>query len=491
MEQTRKNPLKSFFSPRSIGVQLLSRSLVILALLLILIGFFQYLVMQEFTYRNKAMSMRSQIMSIRFDIWREIITGSVKDKERPPFFFSPGLNLAFIDLEGNYTALSNGPHSINPPKLDRKEYLSVLTERPKQWPKPNYKVVNDSSGRQHLMVLQPIFVGRDRIIIGLIEASALTRPLKGILLWQLFTFLFLSLLAMVFGFFAFLPIIKKTLIPLFNMVETAEKIDAGNLSKRFPTRQGQLEIDSLAESFNRMLKRLEDSFEAEIKTKEQMRRFIADASHELRTPLTSIRGFLEVLLRGAVNQPDQLHKALKSMHSESERLNKLVNDLILLAKLDRTPKLQLTEGMLDDVIKEMEPQLRILAGNREVGLQLEAKRKCNYDIDRIKQVILNLFSNAVQHTDPKKGQIRISLGIKDQGIDLVVADNGSGISESHLPHIFERFYRSDPSRARKYGGAGLGLPISKSIVEAHGGSISVISQDGKGTEFHVWLPLGQ
>jgi two-component system OmpR family sensor kinase len=272
------------------------------------------------------------------------------------------------------------------------------------------------------------------------------------------------------------------------MVNTAEQIHAGNLARRFPTRQGQMEIDRLAESFNGMLERLEASFKAERETKEQMRRFIADASHELRTPLTSIHGFLEVLLRGAANQPGQLEKALKSMRGESERLNKLVHDLILLAKLDRTPHIELTKGSLDTVIWEMEPQLRILAGNRKLSFNIEPDMKCQYDTDSMKQVVLNLFNNAVQHTDPEKGHIRISLFRKNQGVQLSVQDNGPGISAAHLPHVFNRFYRSDSSRTRKYGGAGLGLSITKSIVDVHGGTISVESQEKEGCTFRVWLP---
>jgi two-component system OmpR family sensor kinase len=237
-----------------------------------------------------------------------------------------------------------------------------------------------------------------------------------------------------------------------------------------------------------MLERLEASFTAERETKEQMSRFIADASHELRTPLTSIHGFLEVLLRGAANQPDQLDKALTSMYGESKRLIKLVQGLLLLAKLDRTPHLELKAGLLDTVIQDMEPQLRILAGTRTLSLLLEPNMKCNFDIDSIKQVILNLFHNAVQQTDPEKGHIQISLAEKDNGVQLSIQDNGPGISAIHIPHIFDRFYRSDFSRTRKYGGAGLGLSITKSIVEAHEGTISVASQEGDGSTFQVWLP---
>jgi two-component system OmpR family sensor kinase len=483
MNQKEGTRFRSFFDPNSLRIQLLSRSLLILAGLLVLIGLFQYLFMKEVIYKNKAASLQSQIMSIPHDAWQQLGKTSENRERYPPFFFIPESSLAFMDLNGNYSILSNGPHGINPPRLNTQEYFDILKKKPRL----NYKVVKDSGGVEQLVVLQPIASG-PRQLLGIAQITTLTGPLKELLIRQLLTFLFLSLIALLFGLLTFLPVLKRTLVPLFNMVETAEQIDAGNLAKRFPIQQGQMEIDRLSESFNGMLDRLEASFEAERETKEQMRRFVADASHELRTPLTSIHGFLEVLLRGAANQPDQLHKALKSMHSESERLNKLIHDLLLLAKLDRTPHIELTEGLLNKVILDMEPQLRILAGNRKISLRVQPNMKCKYDTDKMKQVILNLFHNAVQHTDPEKGHIQISLMGENNGVQLSVQDNGPGISDVHLPYVFDRFYRIDSSRTRKYGGAGLGLSITKSIVDAHGGTIRVSSKEGEGCTFCVWLP---
>ncbi|KJS16446.1 MAG: membrane protein [Peptococcaceae bacterium BRH_c4b] len=516
MNQRKSIGIRSFFAPNSLKIQLLSRSLLILAVLLLLIGLFQYAFMREVLYRNRADSLQTQIMSIPRDAWQHIATIPENGDLQPPIFFIPGASLAFIDAKGNYFALSNVPGNINTPRLDTQKYLDVMKKKPgpgnkviddagengsgsikpprldkpgyfdvKKKPGLDYKIV-DAGRAEQLLVLQPVFDRGE--VLGVVQISTLTGPLKELLIRQLLTFLFLSLVAMLFGLFCFLPILKRTLVPLFNMVDTAEQIDAGNLARRFPTRQGQMEIDRLAESFNGMLERLEASFAAERETKEQMRRFIADASHELRTPLTSIHGFLEVLLRGAANQPEQLHKALKSMHGESERLTILVHDLLLLAKLDRTPHIELKEGLLDTVILDMEPQLRILAGDRRLDLSIEPNMKCKYDADKMKQVILNLFYNAVQQTDPENGHIQISLSGKNSGVQLSVQDNGPGISDNHLHHIFDRFYRSDSSRTRKYGGAGLGLAISKSIVTAHGGTINVESQEGEGCTFHIWLP---
>jgi two-component system OmpR family sensor kinase len=162
--------------------------------------------------------------------------------------------------------------------------------------------------------------------------------------------------------------------------------------------------------------------------------------------------------------------------------------LLLLTKLDRTPNVELKEGYLGQVINDMEPQLYILADHRKLSLNINQDIKCSFNVDQMKQVILNLFQNAAQHTDPEKGHIQIALAEKDNGVQLSVQDNGPGISEVHLPHVFDRFYRSDSSRTRKYGGAGLGLAITKSIVEVHGGTINVISSENEGCTFQVWLP---
>ncbi|MBE1446037.1 sensor histidine kinase [Paenibacillus sp. OAS669] len=480
--------LARLFAPRSLRYQLLSRSLLILAGLLLLIGIFQYLFMQQFVYKNKAESIQSQIMTIPREAWSNMnkeMQGPRKDPPMRLLFFSPDSSVAFIDTEGNYKLIVDPPETGATVKLSQQEYQEAMGS--KHW--INYKIVNDENGVEQLVVLQPI-VNRGKLI-GLAQVNTGTAPLKDVLLLQLVTFIGLSFLALVFGLLTFLPVLKRTLVPLSKMVGTVEKIDAGNLDERLPSRQNQLEIDRLSISFNRMLERLEASFEAEKEAKERMRRFIADASHELRTPLTSIHGFLEILLRGAIHQPEQLHKALKSMYSESERINKLVQDLLLLARLDRTPTSEMEEGQLDEVVLSMEPQLRLLAGDREVTLHVEPETSCMFDQDKMKQIILNLFHNAVQHTNADTGHITISLARAGQGVRLSIGDNGSGIPEEHLPHLFDRFYRVDTSRARKYGGAGLGLSITKTIVDMHGGTIQVESEEGRGSTFHVWIPEHQ
>lgn len=483
---------RQLLSPQSLRYQLLSRSLLIMSALLLLIGAFQYVLMQKFLYSNRAASIQTQIRSLPPQIWQLIDEWKGRADPHNPLFSLriPESTLAFVDPQGEFHVLFEETSQNAVPKLSDAAYAEALhgeRNRP-----PNYTIAKAPNGSKQLVVLQPV-MGRDPVtgrgqFIGVVQVGINAAPLQDLLVRQLIIFLGLSIFALLMALMAFLPILRRTLIPLSNMIKTAERINAGNLDERVPLHQGQIEMDKLAASFNDMLERLEVSFASEKEAKEQMRRFIADASHELRTPLTSIHGFLEVLMRGAASNPAQLHRSLTSMYGESERLNKLVQDLLMLAKLDQAPTFELTEGRLDSVLRTMEAQLRLLAGDRQVEVAASEEVWAAFDQDRIKQVILNLFQNAVQHTDPHSGRIRISLESSGEGVELAIQDNGPGIPPEHLPHLFERFYRVDTARSRKQGGAGLGLAITKTLVEAHGGRITCESKPGAGAIFRVWLP---
>ncbi|MFM9332026.1 sensor histidine kinase [Paenibacillus mesotrionivorans] len=534
--------LRRLAVPQSLRYQLVTRSLLIMAVLLLSIGVFQYWFMKNFLYKNQAEAMFTQMNSVP----RELVgadpmperkdrqnQGQRPDKQsgssgggavqnpqaspadssaspesgeneatanqprtpgsadgRRPYFFLPDTALAVVDANGNVTRLSEeAGHPM--PSISKEQYAKILAEV-QAHNKPQYWVVDGSGGSgQQLVVFRSTMGAPGRAGDTFIQMSMPTAPLDDTVLQQLMIFAALSAAALLAGIGLYLPVIRRTLVPLSRMVSAVQRTDAGTLKERLPTGQGQEEIDQLANSFNGMLHRLDDSFRAEREAKEQMVRFIADASHELRTPLTSIHGFLEVLLRGAMNKPEQLQSALSSMHGESKRINKLVEDLLLLAKLDRAPQLTFKDTSLDELIREMEPQLRMLAGKREILISLQPQVRGLYDPDKIKQVVLNLFHNAVQHTDPDTGRISLILAAHKDTAELSVRDNGSGIPEEHLPHVFDRFYRSESSRTRRSGGAGLGLSISKSLIEAHGGDIRVESTLGEGTTFAFRLPRKQ
>ncbi|NIK74946.1 two-component system OmpR family sensor kinase [Paenibacillus castaneae] len=507
MSKLQSNRLIRLFSPRSLRYQLLSRSLLILAVLFLLIGVLQYVLMKDFIYKNKAEALSTQIMAMPIDWFINSNNSHTPDnrhspnndehpstdnnpqRDRPdlPILYQPGLSFVFVDLNGMITDLSKNS-GTSAPLLSTEQYDLIKQDLLDRKPL-NYKVVRNAEGTEQLVVYR--LAGPPGKAEGIIQVSTETDSLRQLLLTQLAIFTVLAILALAAGLALYLPLLRRTLQPLFRVVQATQETHAGNLTERLPIDQGQEEIDRLSEAFNGMLQRLDTAFEEERKLTERMRRFVADASHELRTPMTSIHGFLEVLLRGAATNPEQLKRALMSIQLESGRMNKLVEDLLALAKLDQDQQLLLTETQLDKLLLEMEPQLAILAGNRNVQIVIAQRVSGFYHSDKLKQVILNIFLNAVQHTDSDAGMIALTLSHEDNNAKLIIEDNGVGIQEEHLPHLFERFYRSESSRTRKNGGAGLGLAISKSIIDAHGGTIEVVSHPGEGTAFRILLPLGR
>ncbi|KWU63384.1 sensor histidine kinase [Priestia megaterium] len=476
-----------FFHLNSLRLQLLSRSLLVILSLLMLIGVFQYVFMKQFIYTNKIRSIEDQIHLIPDDVWKHDIETSqnVKQSSRPMVYF-PGVNITFINQKSTFLRLAKDPHHSYFPKLSASAYKQVMKNS--NQPDNTTSLIKKMDGHQEqVIVLKPIIF--DGEIQGVIQINTPTESLRDLLIRQMLIFLMLSLTAMTIAFFVFSSVLKQTLVPLFTTTKKVEHINAGSLHDRLPVNQGQIEMDRLSLSINEMLERLEKAFKAETEAKEQMRRFVADASHELRTPLTSIHGFLEVLLRGASSNPEQLNDALKSMYGESKRLHKLIQDLLLLAQLDQLPPFQKEYCFVDELILDMKPQLILLAGNRKVLFDFPSRLPSDINKDQFKQVVLNLFSNAVQHTNPTTGVIQVIGKINEKELSLIIQDNGHGIPQEHLPHLFERFYKADASRSRAYGGAGLGLAISASIIELHGGKIRVESKLNAGTAFEIVLPL--
>ncbi|MGG4143316.1 ATP-binding protein [Paenibacillus algorifonticola] len=502
----RKAPLLlRLLKPESLRYQLLSRSLFVLAGLLLLIGTLQHILAKDFIYHNRAEALEAQIQAMP-PLWHmdnipaypkkfpyngyvapddATSAASPESLSNMPAITQPRLSLAYVSNTGERTVLTISSETWTP-ELSQAEYMKILEDL-KNHHDVNYQLLKNSEGAQQLVVFR--LAGPPDSPVGLIQAGNDTDLLQTVLAYQLTIFAGLSILALAGGLSLYLPILRKTLTPLSRIVKAAQRTDAVNLTERLPISQGQQEIDLLSEAFNGMLGRLESSFETERQTTERMRRFVADASHELRTPLTSIHGFLEVLLRGAVSNPEQLHRALTSMKLESTRINKLVEDLLLLAKLDQAPELVKVDTNLGNLIHELELQLHILGGEREVQMDADVSISGCCNPDQLKQVVLNLFLNAVQHTDANQGKISLKLAKTGAYAAISITDNGTGIHPEHIPHLFERFYRSEFSRTRLSGGAGLGLSITQSIVEAHGGTIEAASIVGEGSTFTVKLPL--
>jgi heavy metal sensor kinase len=273
----------------------------------------------------------------------------------------------------------------------------------------------------------------------------------------------------------------KAMKPVDEMTTAAHRIGIeGDVSGRVPVPTQHDEIGRLALTFNEMLSRLQQSFDTQ-------RHFLADASHELRTPLTAIRANVETLRRGVDPDPNERDETLRIVEREVDRMGRLVDDLLALARADAGQAPQIARFPLDELFLEVYHQQRPLAGRVRLTLGEFEPVEVDGDQDRLKQLLLNLIDNALRYT-PAGGTVTLDLLRKEQEAVIRVRDSGPGIPVEHLPHIFERFYRADPARSRASGGTGLGLAIAREIAEAHGGSIEVESSEGTGSTFTVSLP---
>jgi len=276
------------------------------------------------------------------------------------------------------------------------------------------------------------------------------------------TFLITGAISLAAALLAGYLLAARTAAPLRRMAATATAVNAGELTPRIGSEgSAAVEVRTLAEAFDRMLDRLDDAFS-------RQRQFVSDASHELRTPLTAIRGQLEVLARSDRIEPDEVRRVEGVVLREMGRIERLVEDLLTLARLDEAAPLQRREIALA-------PYLRRLAAEQSgggVAVGELAAGTLRADPDRLTQVIRNLLGNARRHAGPR-GQVAISALRHGSRLTIRVDDDGAGIAPTERERVFERFHRSEAARDRGSGGSGLGLAIARSIVELHGGRIWV------------------
>ncbi|MCW2506796.1 MAG: two-component sensor histidine kinase [Actinomycetia bacterium] len=293
-------------------------------------------------------------------------------------------------------------------------------------------------------------------------------------------------------------VVTTSLRRLVAVEKTAEAIAAGDLSQRVPGGDDRTEVGRLAVALNTMLTQIESAFRSseasEVSARaseDRMRRFVADASHELRTPLTSIRGFAELHRQGAVADPAGTARLLGRIESEAARMGLLVDDLLMLARMDQQRPLERKPVDLLELATDAVTAARAVDPGRAITLDLAdgtAPPVVTGDDGRLRQVLGNLVSNAMTHTPPGT-PIVVRLSTTDSTARLAVADAGPGLPADVAERVFERFYRADPARTRASGGTGLGLSIVVSLVAAHDGTVSVRSEPGSGSEFEVELPL--
>lgn len=302
-------------------------------------------------------------------------------------------------------------------------------------------------------------------------------------------FIIIGIIALLLIALASRKVIDIGLRPLEAVEVTAESIAGGNLSARLPTAKPDTEVGRLVGSLNKMLARIEESFAARTASENRLRRFVADASHELRTPLTAIRGFAELHRQGAVKGEEETKELIGRIEKESLRMGSLVEDLLLLARLDQAREMSTDPVNISSAVNEAVESARA-AGPRH-PITVTAPEEDIYvlgDAYRIHQVIANLLANARTHT-PEGTPITVTLSHAEDGTTVSVSDKGPGLSEADQERIFERFYRADPSRVRTNGdGSGLGLSIVDAVMRAHGGRVSVTSTPGDGATFTLFFP---
>jgi signal transduction histidine kinase len=289
--------------------------------------------------------------------------------------------------------------------------------------------------------------------------------------------------------------IRRSFVPLHQVEETAAAIAAGDLTRRVPEHPRTTEVGRLTSSLNGMLNQIERAFRDRAASEARTRRFAADASHELRTPLASIRGFAELYRQGAV-PPDEVPRTLRRIEDEATRMSGLVEDLLLLARLDeqrpgRTDPVDLTV-LAGDAVHDahgLDPtrQVRLIG---VAGARGPATAMVTGDEDRLRQVVANLVGNAVRHT-PAGSPIEVAVGVDARERAVIeVRDHGPGLPDGQAERVFERFYRVDASRTRSGGGgSGLGLSIVSAVVAAHGGQVAVRPTPGGGATFRVDFPV--
>ena len=284
-------------------------------------------------------------------------------------------------------------------------------------------------------------------------------------------------------------LITLSLKPLLEVEVIAAAIADGDLSARLPELEPSTEVGRLTQSLNTMLGRIEESFAQKNASESKLRRFVADASHELRTPLTAIRGFAELHRQGAVSGEEKTRELVGRIEKESIRMGSLVEDLLLLARMDEARPFTLEPVDLTHLIRECVASAQAAGPNHRIQVSVPDDLYVLGDNKRIHQALANLLANARTHT-PAGTEIEVLATANDDEITIAVKDSGPGLTEADQTRIFERFFRVDPSRARHAGeGSGLGLSIVDAVMQAHGGSVSVESAVGEGATFTLHFPI--
>jgi len=282
-------------------------------------------------------------------------------------------------------------------------------------------------------------------------------------------------------------VVRLGLRELSDVEDAAARISEGDLQVRAPHADEPTEVGSLARTFNAMVDQIEQAFASRDVSEQRLRQFLADASHELKTPVTSIRAWSELFRQGALTADGEALQAIARIEAESVRMGVLVDDLLLLARLDQHPQLRLTRLDLAELAREVASSVAATSTGHALVVSGDASVDVVGDRDGLRRVLVNLLRNAVLYTSAGT-HVVITVTDVHPDVTLIVSDDGPGMSADAAQHAFDRFYRPDTGRARSVAGSGLGLAIVSSVVQAHEGAVTLETTPGEGATFTVTLP---
>jgi two-component system, OmpR family, sensor kinase len=470
----------------------------LLAVLLVAFGLYQYVTLRASLIASRAVSLQDDMTTARSLLARVAATTTrgrtlcslqtgvdlVGRAVATTVATTSGHTVAVIVYDRTLRVAAQAPQDAILPRLDPAGLEGAL-----QGVRSGPEVVPDASGQDQLIVGFPI---RARVnggaICGVAQLSTSTAPQDRVLGDEVTLLALGSVGALLVALAAGVLLTGRALRPLQQLTATSRRLAAGDLRARSGVESRPDEIGVLARSFDDMAARIEESFAAQQESEARTRRFIADASHELRTPVTALKGYIDVIRRGAAADPIALDAALGAMAREADRLRTLVLDLLTLARIDAHPTgaLELVDVSaavahhLDEAVPDMP---------RRLDRDLQPDVLAMIDRNALATIVRNLLVNACKYA-PGAAQAWRTWSVAERAY-LEVRDQGPGIDARDLPHVFERFYRGEKTRAREEGGSGLGLSIVQGLAASMGGGVGIASGVGVGTTVTVWFPLAE
>ena len=453
----------------------------LLLVLLTLLGVGQYFAVREVIYRSNATVLATQYRAVA-TLFRRQHPGRLLPQQFAVQLASAQVAAVVRDNQG---IVAEAPATLDEssasPVLSPQDYLAALQHRAR----PYYIAPAGDPPQNYLAVLIPIeLAGRT---LGVAQLSLPTADIDRVLRLDRLLAAGASLIVLLVAAAISPWVVARALRPLGQMSRAALALADGDFKQRVPVPPSQDEIGELALAFNRMAAGVDEAFEVRRRSEEQMRHFVADASHELRTPLTALAGYIDVLARRKDVDDATLRRSLEAMGAESDRMTRLVQDLLTLTRFESGKAGARRRIGLDAWLERTLDELHLSdQGVKEIR-ELNSGAMVEADSEALKRVVLNLAENALKYA-PGAEQ-RWSTFTAHGRVAIRLVDQGPGIPAADLPHVFERFYRGEKARDRAAGGSGLGLAIVRSIVEAHQGSIEAESPPGGGAAFTVWLPI--